>query len=187
MSDPDLPPPFVVGHKYHDRDGEYTVIATARDQVTIERPDGRRTTANAELKARIHRNVIGEREATVQKGRPIRRKKRPEPTKRRKELIDRILQLEADGETHSGVEIDRLLAGMARDLGYSDDEITGLPPGTGRSAFANDGDWAKAVMTEDGLHEVAGTTVYRDGDARRECNVYRITPSGLDEFRRRPS
>ena len=44
---------------------------------------------------------------------------------------------------------------------------------------------AKAVMTEEGLHEVVGTTAYLEGDTRRQCNVYRITPAGLDELRRR--
>ena len=58
MNDGNLPPPFVVGQKYCDREGEYTVIATDQDRITIERPDGRRTIADAALKARIHRNVI---------------------------------------------------------------------------------------------------------------------------------
>ena len=58
-------------------------------------------------------------------------------------------------------------------------------PKTGRSVFANDGDWAKAEMTAERLHEVVGTTVYWEGDIRRECNVYRVTPGGLDELRRR--
>ena len=99
--------------------------------------------------------------------------------------MDRILQLEADGANHSGVEIDQVLAGLARDLGYSEEDVSRLLPETGRSVFGNDGDWAKAMMTEEGLHEVVGTTAHLEGDIRRECNVYRITPAGLDELRRR--
>ena len=156
-----------------------------QDRVTIERPDGRRTIADAALKARIHRNVMVERDAGVESGRAHRSRKRGEPTRRRKELMDRILQLEADSANHSGVEIDRVLAGLARDLGYSEEDVSRLLPTTGRSVFANDGDWAKAVMTEEGLHEVVGTTAYLEGDTRRQCNVYRITPAGLDELRRR--
>jgi hypothetical protein len=183
MSDGNLPPPFVVGQNYRDREGEYTVIATDRDRVTIERPDGRRTIENAALKARIHRNVIVERDAGVESGRAHRSRKWGEPTRRRKELMDRILQLEADSANHSGVEIDRALIGLARDLGISDEDVS--PAATGRSVFANDGDWAKAVMTEEGWHEVVGTTAYWEGGTRRQCNVYRITPAGLDELRRR--
>ena len=37
MNDGQLPPPFVVGQKYFDRDGEYTVVSTDANQVTIER------------------------------------------------------------------------------------------------------------------------------------------------------
>ena len=61
-----------------------------------------------------------------------------------------------------------------------------LHPKTGRSVFANDGDWAKAEITAERLHEVVGTTVHWEGGIRRECNVYRITSRGLDELRRRP-
>ena len=99
--------------------------------------------------------------------------------------MDRILQLEGDRANHSGVEIDQVLAGLAPDLGYSEEDLSRLLPKTGRSVFANDGDWAKAVMTEDGLHEVVGKTAYLEGDIRRQCQVYRITPAGLDELRRR--
>jgi hypothetical protein len=62
-------------------------------------------------------------------------------------MMDRILQLEADGADHSGV--------------------------------------AKAEMTAERLHEVVGTTMHSDGATRRQCNVYRITPRGLDELRKR--
>jgi hypothetical protein len=184
MNDGNLPPPFVVGQKYCDREGEYTVIAIDQTRVTIERTDGRRTIADAALKARIHRNVLTEQHAGVESGGAHRRRKRGEPTKRRQELINRILQLEADSANHSGVEIDRVLAGFARDLGYSAEDVSRLLA-TGRSVFANDGDWAKAVMTEERLHEVVGTTAYLDGDTRRQCNVYRITPAGVDELRKR--
>jgi hypothetical protein len=98
----------------------------------------------------------------------------------------RILQFEADGANHNGVDIDRLLAGSARDLGYSVNEVSTLQPKTGRRVFANDGDWAKAELTADRLHEVVGTTVHWEGGTRRHCNVYRITPRGLDELHKRP-
>ena len=185
MSDGKLPPPVVVGQRYCDREGEYTVIATDQDRVTIERLDGRRTIGDAALKARIHRNVVMERDAEVGSGRAYRSRKRREPTRRRKELMERILQLEADESDHTGVEIDRVLAGVARVLGYSEEEVSRLLPKTGRSVFANDGDWAKAEMTAERLHEVVDTTVYWEGDIRRQCNVYRITPTGLDKLRRR--
>ena len=100
--------------------------------------------------------------------------------------MERILQLEADGANHTGVEIDRLLAGLARDLGYSEEDGSTLHAKTGRSVFANDGDWAKAELTAERLHEVVGTAVHWEGGTRRQCNVYRITPRGLDELRRRP-
>ena len=99
--------------------------------------------------------------------------------------MDRIFQLEADRANHSGVEIDRVLAGLAGHLGYSEEDVSKLLPATQRSVFANDGDWAKAVMTEERLHEVVGTTTHWEGDTRRQCNVYRITPAGLEELRRR--
>ena len=185
MNDGNRPPLFVVGEKYSDREGEYTVIALDQDRVTIERPDGRRTIADAALKARIHRNVTMDRDAGVESGRVHRSRRKGEPTGRRKALMDRILQLEADSASHSGVEIDRALAGLARSLGYSEEDLSRLLPATGRSIFANDGDWAKAAMTEAKLHEVVGTTACLEGANRRQCNVYRITPNGLDELRRR--
>jgi hypothetical protein len=185
MDDGKLPPPFLIGHTYCDREGEYTVIATDEDQITIERPDGRRTVADAALKARIHRNVVTERDTVLTSDRRFRQRKRREPTRRRKQLMERILLLEKDGEDHSGVEIDQLLEGLAEDLGYSKEDVSMLHPKTGRSVFANDGDWAKAEMTAERLHEVVGSKVYWDGDSRRECNVYRITPRGLEELRGR--
>jgi hypothetical protein len=184
MKDRSLPARFVIGQKYRDREGEYTVIGIKQDQITIERPDGRCTIEPAELKARIHRNVVAERDANVKMRPAYRTGKRGGPTKRRKELIDRILQLEADGLNHSGVEIDRALVGLAPDLGYSKEDVFKLHPKTGRSVFGNDGDWAKATMTEERLHEVIDTASYWDGDARRQCNVYRITSAGLAELRR---
>jgi hypothetical protein len=48
----------------------------------------------------------------------------------------------------------------------------------------NEGDFAKAKMTEDRWHEVVGKVAHGQGGARRECNVYRITPRGLDELRK---
>jgi hypothetical protein len=178
-----FPPPFVVGNKYGDREGEYTVIATDENQVTIERSDGRRATADVTLKARIHRNLVVDRDASPVTGGVYRGKKRGEPTGRRKNLMEEILQFEADGADHSGVEIDQALARVAQDFGYSDQDFTRLLS-TGRSAFGNDGDWAKAKLTEDGLHEVVGTTAYWEGHVRRHCNVYRITAAGLDDLQR---
>jgi len=185
MNDGKLPPPFVVGQKYFDRNGEYTVAATVEHQVAIQRPDGRRTIEDAALKAQIHRNVVMERDAALGTDRASHSKRRKRPTRRTQRMMDRILQLEADGADHSGVEIDGLLAGITRELGYSEADVSTLHPKTGRSVFANDGDWAKAEMTAERLHEVVGTTVHWEGATRRQCNVYRITSRGLDEVRKR--
>jgi hypothetical protein len=68
-------------------------------------------------------------------------------------LIERILQFEVDGTDHTGVEIDRLLAGVVGDLGYSEENVSRLHSKTGRSVFGNEGDWAKAKMTEERLHK----------------------------------
>src|SRR3982750_1141874 len=106
-SDTTLPPPFVVGQTYCDREGEYTVIATDENHVTIEWADGRRVTADATLKARIHRNMAAERDAPPAGRSRCRSRVRREPTARRKQLMEQILRLEADGGDHSGVEIDR--------------------------------------------------------------------------------
>lgn len=185
MNSGKLPPPFVVGEKYWDRDGEYTVVAADEGHVTIERPDGRRTIADAEVKARIHRNVVMERDTDLGGDRVSRSRQRREPTRREKGLLETILELEADGADHSGVEIDRFLAGAARDLGYSEEDLATLHPKTGRTVFGNEGDWAKAKMTEDRLHQVVGSTTHWQDGVRRECNVYRITSRGLDELRKR--
>ena len=179
-----FPPPFVVGQTYLDRQGEYTVIAVNDDRVTIDRPDGRRTTEDATFKARVHRNIVIERVDDLGSGRAFRIGKRREPAERREVLMERILQLEEDGADHTGVEIDRLLASVARDLGYSADEISELHS-TGRGVLANHGDWAKAKMTMERFHQTVGVTAYWDGGTRRHCNVYRITPKGLDELRKR--
>lgn len=56
----ELPPPFVVGDTYLDRDGEYVVIAATGDRVTFQREDGRQFEADAAVKARIHRNLLAE-------------------------------------------------------------------------------------------------------------------------------
>jgi hypothetical protein len=154
-----------------DRNGEYIVTATDGHRVTIERPDGRRTIEDAALKAQIHRNVVMERDADLGTDRASRGKKRKKPTRRTQRMMDRILHLEADGADHSGVEIDGLLDSIARELGYSEEDVSTLHS-TGRSVFANDGDWAKAEMTAERLHEVVGTTVHWDGATRRQCNVY---------------
>lgn len=185
MSDDTAPLSFVIGQKYRDRKGEYTVVAMQDNSIVIERLDGRRETADAATKARIHQNIVAEHRTSLEHSRPHRSRRRNEPTSLRKELMDQILLMEADGADHSGLEIDRALSGLARDLGYSEEDVSGLNSVTGRSAFANDGDWAKAVLTERGLHEVIGTTSYLEGKVRRQCNVYRITESGRDELRKR--
>ena len=183
MSEEQLPPPFVVGEKYVDRFGEYTVTATDGLQITIERADGRQTVDDAIAKARIHRNILVERDALgANRGRP--RAVRRGATGRRKALMTKILQIESDGADHSGVDIDRRLASAAAELGYSVEDVFRLLPHADRSVFANDGDWAKAKLTEDRLHDVVGTAVRWVGGARRQCNVYRITSWGLDELRR---
>jgi len=184
MSTGAFPPPFAIGQTYWDRQGEYTVVGTDENTVTIKRADGRHVVADAVLKARIHRNVVTERDVDLGRDRAFGSRTRRETTGRRKELMERILSLEADGETHAGVEIDQVLAGVARDLGYSDEDVSRLHPTIGRSVFANDGDWAKAKLTEERLHEVVGTHVYQDGDNRRHCNIYRITSDGINELRR---
>ena len=129
--------------------------------------------------------VAQKRDTEAGSGRAYRSRKRRGPTRRRKALMERFLQLEADSADHTGVEIDRVLEGMARELGYAEEDVSGLLSKTGRSVFANDGDWAKAEMTAERLHEVVDTAVYWEGDIRRQCNVYRITPPGLDELRTR--
>ena len=184
MNGDQLSPAFVVGQKYFDRNGEYTVTAMDGHQVAIERPDGRRTIEDAALKAQIHRNVVMERDPDLWTDRASRSKKRKKPTRRTQRMMDRILQLEADGADHTGVEIDGLLAGITRELGYSEEDVATLHPKTGRSVFANDGDWAKAEMTAERLHEVVDRKVHWEGGTRRECNVYRITSRGLHELRK---
>ena len=179
-----FPPPFVVGQKSSDRLGDYTVTAVTDEKVTIDRPDGRSTIEDATFKARIHRNIVMERGGDLDRDRAFRNGTRREPAERREVLMERILQLEEDGADHTGVEIDRLLANVARDLGYSADEISELHS-TGRGVLANHGDWAKATMTIEQFHQKVGTKAYWDCGNRRQCNVYRITPRGLDELRRR--
>src|SRR5215204_769621 len=99
-----FPPPFVVGQKYLDRLGDYTVTAVTDEKVTIERPDGRSTIEDATFKARIHRNIVMER-GDVDRDRAFRNGTRREPAERREVLMERILQLEEDGADHTGVEI----------------------------------------------------------------------------------
>jgi hypothetical protein len=62
-----LPPPFELDETYIDRDGLYTVIAIEGDTLVIKRPSGERSLAPAALKARIHRNIVADRD------RPARR------------------------------------------------------------------------------------------------------------------
>ena len=58
---PKLPPPFIVGETYMDRDGDYTVISIEGDRLICERPNGVRCEGDAILKARIHQNILSER------------------------------------------------------------------------------------------------------------------------------
>ena len=52
-----LPPPFLIGESYIDRDGIYTVVDVQGSRVLVERPSGERVLADATVKARIHRNM----------------------------------------------------------------------------------------------------------------------------------
>ena len=137
------------------------------------------------MKARIHRNVVIDISAGFGSHPAYSGRGRRETTGRRQELIERILELEVDGADHSGVEIDRLLERSAQELAHSADDVSTLLS-TGRTVFANDGDWAKAKMTEWGYtrswgqRRIATTKV-----CAGQCNVYRITPSGLEELQRR--
>jgi len=185
MSNSNLPPPFIVGQKYYDHEGEYTVISTDGDRVTLEHLDGRLKTAGVMSMSRIHRNIVIDRNANQGSGRDERGRKRREPTPRESGLIERILRLEADGADHSGVEIDQLLEDAARELGYSDEELSKRHSKTGRTVFGNLGDFVKGKITEEGWHEVVGTTAHSQSGARRTCQVYRITPRGLEELRKR--
>jgi hypothetical protein len=126
-----------------------------------------------------------DREANVEKHAASPARKRRAPSRRERGLIEKILWLEADGTDHTGAEIDQLLAGAAHELGYADEDVSRLNPNTGRSVFLNEGDWAKAAMTEERWHEVVGTATYWQGDVRRNCNIYRITPRGLEHLTRR--
>jgi hypothetical protein len=55
-----LPPPFMVGETYLDRQGEYVVVAVTGGRITLRREDGRQVEADASVKARIHRNLLAE-------------------------------------------------------------------------------------------------------------------------------
>src|SRR5580658_6993091 len=79
-----------------------------------------------------------------------------------------ILDLEADGADHGGADIDDH---VARALGLGDVERHAKHPG-GHGVFANAVDWAKANLTEQGLHAVVGKAGAH--------NVYRITPAGRE-------
>jgi len=54
-------PPFIVGETYFDRDGQYIVIAVEGNRLVLERENGTRSTADAVVKARIHQNILSER------------------------------------------------------------------------------------------------------------------------------
>jgi hypothetical protein len=58
---PKLPPHFIVGETYVDRDGDYTVISIVGDRLIFERANGVRSEGDAILKARIHQNILSER------------------------------------------------------------------------------------------------------------------------------
>ena len=63
--DDSLPPPFVIGHTYFDRNGEYTVVSIVGDDLTIERADESRAVHGLQIKARVHRNVVADRRNVV--------------------------------------------------------------------------------------------------------------------------
>ena len=182
---PHLPAPFVVGERYLDRNGEYVVVAVSGSQVTVEHADGRRSVGDVVIKARIHRGVLEDSQLEALRVQPGKHR-RGGSTVKRERLILEILRLEADGLDHTGLEIDLHLRKRAHELGYSDAELEEKHVRSGRRVFASDGDWAKAVMTEDKLHEVVGDHVYVDSvSQRRLCKIYRITRSGIGELRRR--
>ena len=68
-----LPPPFLIGESYIDRDGIYTVVDVQGSRVLVERPSGERMLADATVKARIHRNIVTEGEHPNRASRPARR------------------------------------------------------------------------------------------------------------------
>ncbi|MDQ2777191.1 MAG: hypothetical protein M3Y57_20075 [Acidobacteriota bacterium] len=55
-----LPPPFVIGETYVDRESEYVVTAVDGEDIEFVRPDGTNGRNNARIKATIHRNMITE-------------------------------------------------------------------------------------------------------------------------------
>jgi hypothetical protein len=180
--DPAMPPPFVVGCVYRDREGEYTVISVSGDQLVIERPSGLRLLASAATKARIYSNMV--LDATCGTGAPPRR---PGSTPKRERMILAILSLESNGAAHTGIDIDEHLRARARDLGYSDEEVTAVHTRSHRGVFANDVDWAKSIMTSEKLHDPDPTSKHTYVDAegeRHHCKVYRITTAGLAELDR---
>jgi hypothetical protein len=58
-----LPPPFIVGEKYEDEIGEYTVVSADGYRMTFRRADGTlQHSDNVALKANIHKRRLSERE-----------------------------------------------------------------------------------------------------------------------------
>lgn len=52
--------PFIVGERYADRIGEYTVIAIKGDLLKIKYDDGKEAEGGIEIKARIFKNILNE-------------------------------------------------------------------------------------------------------------------------------
>jgi hypothetical protein len=52
--------PFIIGERYADRRGDYTVIGIEGDRITIEYDDGMRDGGAIEVKARIYKNILVE-------------------------------------------------------------------------------------------------------------------------------
>lgn len=182
--DDSLPPPFVIGQTYFDRNGEYTVVSIVGDDLTIERADGSRAIQSLQTKARVHRNVVADRRNVVAELDP--REKRTGVTIERARMITQILRFESIGANRTGADIDQDLRRAVGELGYSAQDLAEVHSSNNRGVFANDGDWAKSEMTSAGLHEVVGDVAYADASGQRHsCRVYRITPAGLEELRTR--
>ncbi len=55
-----LPPPFIVGETYLDRDGEYLVTDIFGNDIEIQRPNGKRLKQDGRTKANIHRSILAD-------------------------------------------------------------------------------------------------------------------------------
>jgi len=55
-----VPHPFIVGERYFDRNGEYTVVRIDGDRITVRYDNDREAEGNLEDRARIYRNMVAE-------------------------------------------------------------------------------------------------------------------------------